>query len=586
MKKVYMCFHLFGMSLIGYSQTSPIPFVSISEPSPVCAAGNCIELTAEYSTLNSTTDYVVNSIPYAPVFPFSGGINLNNTADDIWSPSVNLPFSFNFYGINYDSILVGSNGVATFDQTNQSPGGYCNWNFTQSIPNTNFPIRNAIYGVYQDTNIQSPPITNPAVQNINYYVANIEPYRVFVINFNELPQYVCGTSVGLQTSQIVLYETTNVIEVYVGRRAACPNWNSGSGLIGVQNQAGTNAIFPQGRNTGTWSANEEAWRFTPNGAVLPTSFTWYRNGVMLPNSNSESFTVCPEGIDTYSLQMSVLNPNNAPLIFISNEVNTTVFPEPAFGEPMDTEICFNEISGYTVDLTDNNAIILNSLNSGDFEIAYYETLTDAENFSSNFISNPTSYVITSPTTIYAAIQEVTTSGCIYVKPFELILIPQIAPPTGPTFQTFELGQTLANLVITGDNITWYDAPTGGNVLASDTVLVDNTTYYATQTISGCESNRSVSSNRLAITVSLSLGNNTFSAGSFTVYPNPFTDQLTVSSNETMRTISVYNAIGQQVMVSNSEMKQQQINTTALAKGVYFLRVNTENESATLKIIKN
>lgn len=45
--------------------------------------------------------------------------------------------------------------------------------------------------------------------------------------------------------------------------------------------------------------------------------------------------------------------------------------------------------------------------------------------------------------------------------------------------------TISNLQITGQNIKWYDAT--GNILPVTTALVSGQTYYASQTINGCES---------------------------------------------------------------------------------------------------
>ena len=66
-------------------------------------------------------------------------------------------------------------------------------------------------------------------------------------------------------------------------------------------------------------------------------------------------------------------------------------------------------------------------------------------------------------------------------------------------------------------VTWYDAPAGGAVVPGATALASGTTYYASQTISGCESRT-----RLAVTVTLNAGptatltssdaDNTFCAG--------------------------------------------------------------------------
>jgi hypothetical protein len=55
-------------------------------------------------------------------------------------------------------------------------------------------------------------------------------------------------------------------------------------------------------------------------------------------------------------------------------------------------------------------------------------------------------------------------------------------------QSFEDGATVANLMVIGNNIKWYAASTGANALASTTVLTSKT-YYVTQTVNDCESNR-------------------------------------------------------------------------------------------------
>ncbi|RFS15388.1 S8 family serine peptidase [Emticicia sp. C21] len=65
----------------------------------------------------------------------------------------------------------------------------------------------------------------------------------------------------------------------------------------------------------------------------------------------------------------------------------------------------------------------------------------------------------------------------------------MAAPGGNASQTLASGSTIANIVVTGSGIKWYDAATGGNLLVSSTELMDGTIYYASQTINGCESAR-------------------------------------------------------------------------------------------------
>jgi len=72
-----------------------------------------------------------------------------------------------------------------------------------------------------------------------------------------------------------------------------------------------------------------------------------------------------------------------------------------------------------------------------------------------------------------------------------------AAPTGSAFQSFCSinNPTIANLNVVGTAIQWYSSAIGGTPLPATTALSDDSTYYASQTIGGCESNL-----RLAVTV--------------------------------------------------------------------------------------
>ncbi len=100
------------------------------------------------------------------------------------------------------------------------------------------------------------------------------------------------------------------------------------------------------------------------------------------------------------------------------------------------------------------------------------------------------------------------------KPFSLIVTgTQLSAPTAIA-QTFCGNKTVADLVTTsGENIKWYDAATAGNLLTPTTPLASNT-YYASQTVNGCESPRSsvsVTVNALT-TPSVSISPTTVCAG--------------------------------------------------------------------------
>lgn len=85
----------------------------------------------------------------------------------------------------------------------------------------------------------------------------------------------------------------------------------------------------------------------------------------------------------------------------------------------------------------------------------------------------------------------TTTGCTSLQSFATVngFTNTTTTPTGNTTQHFCIqdNATISNLNVTGQNIIWYDAASGGNVLPVTTTLVNGTTYYASQTINTCES---------------------------------------------------------------------------------------------------
>ena len=164
---------------------------------PVCEIGDGRELTASYQDLGTSTSYAVSSIPYCPQAAFSGpGFTpVSVGIDDVWSGDIVLPFKFCFFGNEYSTANIGSNGALTFNSF--TPNSFSPWSMSgqSALPSTSFPIKNAIFGVYQDTN----PESSPANVSVNYQLMGNYPCRKLVINFANLAQFQCNQSVGLQT---------------------------------------------------------------------------------------------------------------------------------------------------------------------------------------------------------------------------------------------------------------------------------------------------------------------------------------------------------------------------------------------------
>src|SRR5699024_229371 len=60
-------------------------------------------------------------------------------------------------------------------------------------------------------------------------------------------------------------------------------------------------------------------------------------------------------------------------------------------------------------------------------------------------------------------------------------------PEGEEVQYSRPGFTLEDLDVKGSNLTWYDDNTLGSTLPETIPIINNTTYYVTQTLNGCVS---------------------------------------------------------------------------------------------------
>ena len=156
-------------------------------------------------------------------------------------------------------------------------------------------------------------------------------------------------------------------------------------------------------------------------------------------------------------------------------------------------------------------------------------------------------------------------------------------PTGNSPQNFCTSQTLANLVVTGSNIKWYTASTGGNLLPSTTLLVNGTTYYAAQVVGACES-----ATRLPVTVDSSsclTVNEVSSANDFSFFPNPVNDVLQIQSKIKVVKAVIYAADGK--LIQSEQSKEiTAIKMNNLVRGNYFIKFTFENgEMLQRKVIK-
>ena len=289
---------------------------------------NCGNLNLRVPDLRTTSNYAVTTIPYNP-YPYTTPFGNELTtlySDDVFSSKIALPFQFCFYDSVFSKLVVGSNGLITFDTLNANC--FNSWNISPAIPyalGTQCPPpglqgsayypKASIMGAYSDLDPRNSPVS-PSDRKIECRVEGAAPCRRFIASFYHVGTFgsnSCSNTTP-NTFQIVIYESTAIIEVYFEQKACFSSTNSGKAILGVQDWTQTKAVTAAGKNATQWTAQNEAYQFIPSGgatrfinsqlftmsgslvATATTSFTIPGSiGLTFPNicpaGNSEQFIV-------------------------------------------------------------------------------------------------------------------------------------------------------------------------------------------------------------------------------------------------------------------------------------------------------
>jgi len=186
--------------------------------------------------------YSVMSIPFAPVAGAGTTIFLG---DDVSSGMLPIGFTFSFYCVDYTQFHIADNGYIGFNAPSFS-SGCCSG---QCLPTATDP-NNLIAASWEDW-------YNLSGGTISYFTTGIAPNRRLVVNWTNIPHYPGGAGNFPGTFQIVCYETTNIIEVFI---TTMPT-DGGLHTVGVENATGTVGTVAPGRSCTSWSAANEGWRF-------------------------------------------------------------------------------------------------------------------------------------------------------------------------------------------------------------------------------------------------------------------------------------------------------------------------------------
>lgn len=200
-------------------------------------------------------------------------------------------------------------------------------------------------------------------------------------------------------------------------------------------------------------------------------------------------------------------------------------------------------------------------------------------------------VITVSQAIYIRAASSTSTPCYDESLFVIEVVPVVTPddiiveivteggmPVVYDLYGVELGVDLEG------TITFYateeDAINGVNPLDSSAGVGQTTTYYATITVGDCVSEP------FAVTFNFTLDNDKFDMAAFRYHPNPVADFLTISYDQNISAVTIFDMTGKKVFEKAINNTDTQIDFSGLASGVYTMKVQAEKNEQTLKIVKN
>ncbi len=286
-KTLYTTFLLSFLSILTFSQVT----INLGTDTTVC----------ENSTVTITN----------PVLNPNGVIVLNNPTsisltDDSYSGIINIGFSFDFYGNTYTQLVIGSNGIVSFNLGNAN--GFCPWALTGvgPLPNAGFATaQNAIMPVYHDINPSNFASPNG---DIFYQTIGTAPNRIFIVTWKDITMF--GNNNQCTYTSLILYETSNIIEAHIGNKPiANSGWNGQLAIQATENAGGTIAHPTPGRNNTIWTAISDGKRWTPTSPTNTSNYTISTVPYILILSGNSATNVQWESTtgQTYPYNNGVLN---------------------------------------------------------------------------------------------------------------------------------------------------------------------------------------------------------------------------------------------------------------------------------------
>lgn len=229
----------------------------------------------------------------------------NIANDDIFGDTVAIGFDFEFYGKTYNKCIISANNYISFNLSRANLASHYIYNTAVATGQ----LDTVIMFPFQDINPNIIP--NGGIQ---FVTVGTPGNRKFVVQFCNMALYNCNNL--KVTNQLVLYETTNIIEIHTTAKPSGCGWQNGTGVMGLR--SGNFSSFVPGRDVPnlSWAAYNEGVRFTPSGTnnytvstitynPVPIIITqnnplqWFRQNGTVPIDSGNTINVVPDGVVNY-----------------------------------------------------------------------------------------------------------------------------------------------------------------------------------------------------------------------------------------------------------------------------------------------
>lgn len=217
----------------------------------VVTAVNDIGESAPTSEVSATVGNIgATAIDFAPeTGPFANDVTASLTGAGSVTGTLDIGFSFDFFGITYTQFKISSYGMITFDLT--FPGGTTGYG--KSIPVSD-PYDDIIAFAWRRLDVDQGG-------TISYETRGTAPNRRLIVAFDRV---ATRYGFGVVTTQLILYETSNLIEIHTTNLEKGATANGDYTTQGVENATGSLAYFFPGRVADVFWLKNDAVRFDTN----------------------------------------------------------------------------------------------------------------------------------------------------------------------------------------------------------------------------------------------------------------------------------------------------------------------------------